>query len=207
MVSYVNRIFIKILLDLELDLREPVGLEESRAACESVSVRSPLLPVTGLAVDVPIRSVTGDDRVQSLGAVAALEALPVPLAALGEHLFSCEDHAATAGAALARRGLDYRGVDHGGAGSRIAVSQRIVRVIAARSRSADRRVVQIGEKRLFRLSAWTRANSTIRVSDGRTRKDKTEKRYFAEEFQSFSLFRDLPGSIVQSQKNEIACGR
>jgi hypothetical protein len=33
------------------------------------------------------------------------------------------------------------------------VSQRIVRVIAARSRSADRRVVQIGEKRLFRLSA------------------------------------------------------
>jgi len=104
------------------DLREPVGLEESRATCESVSVRSPLLSVTGLAVNIPVRPVTGDDRVQGFGAVAAFVALPVPLAALGEHLLGSEDDATTARTTLAGRGLDDRGVDHGGTRSRIAAS-------------------------------------------------------------------------------------
>lgn len=86
-------------------------------------MRSPLLPIAGLAVDVPVRAVAGDDRVQGLGAVAAFVALPVPLAALGEHLLRGEDDAAAARATLAGRGLDRSGVDHGGAWSCIAVSQ------------------------------------------------------------------------------------
>lgn len=91
-------------------------------------MRSPLLAVTGLAVNVPVRAVAGDDRVQGLGAVATLVALSVPLAALSEHLLGGEDDATAAGAALARGGLDYRRVNHGGARSRIAAffSQRVI---------------------------------------------------------------------------------
>lgn len=116
--------------DIELDLRESVGLEESRATCESVSVRSPLLPVARLTVYVPVRAVAGNNRVQGLGAVTALVALSVPFTTLGEHLLSGKDNATAAGATLAGRGLDYCGVDHGGARSRIAASQRIARVIS-----------------------------------------------------------------------------
>jgi len=82
-------------------------------------VRSPLLPVTGLAVNIPVRAVAGDDRVQGLGTVAALVAFPMPLAALGEHLLGGEDDATAAGTALAGWGLDYRSVDYGGTRSRI----------------------------------------------------------------------------------------
>lgn len=122
-------------------------------------MRSPLLAVAGLAVDVPVGPVARDDRVQGLGAVAALVALPVPLAALGEHLLGCEDHAATAGTALAGRGLDYRGVDHGGAGGRIAASSKDD-IIAmdyrvgggALSHSVDHRTVQIGKERIILFS-------------------------------------------------------
>lgn len=103
------------------DSRESVGLEESRATRESVSVRSPFLPVAGLAVDVPVRAVAGDDRVQGLGAVMALVALPVPLTALGQYLLGGEDDAAAARATLAWWSLDHGGVDHGGAWSCIAV--------------------------------------------------------------------------------------
>lgn len=85
-------------------------------------MRSPLLSVTGLAVNIPVRAVTGDDRVQGLGAVVAFVALPVPLAALGEHLLGGEDDATATRTTLAGRGLDNRGVDYGGARSRIAVS-------------------------------------------------------------------------------------
>lgn len=98
-------------------------------------MRSPSLPVTGLAVNIPVRAVAGDDRVQGLGAVVALVALPVPLAALGEHLLGGEDDATAARTALARRGLDYRSVDYGGARSRIAASQRVTCIIAGHSRS------------------------------------------------------------------------
>lgn len=87
-------------------------------------MRSPLLPVARLAVDVPVRTVAGDDRVQGLGAVMTLVALPVPLTTLGEHLLSGEDDTTAARAPLAGRGLDYCGVDHGGAWSCIAASRR-----------------------------------------------------------------------------------
>lgn len=85
-------------------------------------MRPPFLPVAGLAVDVPVRAVAGDDRVQGLGAVVTLVALSVPLTAPGEHLLGGEDDAAAARAALARWSLDRGGVDHGGAWSCIAVS-------------------------------------------------------------------------------------
>lgn len=86
-------------------------------------MRSPLLPVAGLAVDVPVRAVAGDNRVQGLGAVVALVALPVPLAALGEHLLGGEHYAAASRTALTRRRFDRRGVDHGGARGRVAAAR------------------------------------------------------------------------------------
>lgn len=135
------------------DLRESIGLEESRATCESVSVRSPLFPVTGLAVNIPIRTVAGDDRIQGFGAVMTFVAFPVPLAALGEHLLGGENDAAAAGTTLARRSLDYCGVDYGGARSRIAASQKIIcineRVVFILSDWADCWTVRIMEKRLI----------------------------------------------------------
>lgn len=45
-------------------------------------------------------------------AVLALEALAMPLPALGEDLFGGEDYATATGTALTRRSLDDRGVDH-----------------------------------------------------------------------------------------------
>lgn len=83
-------------------------------------MRSPFLPVAGLAVDIFVGPVACDDRVESLGAVVALVALPVPFTALGQHLFSSEHHAAATRAALARWRLDRGGVDHGGTRGSIA---------------------------------------------------------------------------------------
>lgn len=86
-------------------------------------MRSPFLSIAGLAVDVPVRAVAGDDGVQGLGAVVALETLPVPLTTPGEHLLGGEDDTAATWATLAGRSFDRGSVDHGGAWSCIAVSQ------------------------------------------------------------------------------------
>lgn len=106
-----------------INSRESISLEESRAAGKTVAVGSPLLAVAGLAVDVPVRAVAGYDRVEGLGAVPALEALPVPLAALGQHLLRGEDDPAAAGAALARRCLDRGSVDDRGVGRRVTIME------------------------------------------------------------------------------------
>ena len=87
-------------------------------------MRSPLLSVASLAVDVFVGPVAGDDRVESFAAVATLVAFPVPFAALREHLFSSEHHATATWTTFARRGLDYGGVDHGRTRSSIATSRK-----------------------------------------------------------------------------------
>lgn len=205
-VTRVRRKNIKSqTLGIGHDLREPVGLEESRTTCESVSVRSPLLSVTGLAVNVPVRAIAGDDRVQGLGAVMTLVALPVPLAALGKHLLGGEDDSTATGAALARGSLDFRGVDHGGAGSRIAAfSQRVARVIILVWRSyVSNRIDQ--EKAIdsfvqLSLLYW------IRYLEFMLGERKTLKIGFSEEYvlnsPRFSYLYDL---FVQSEKNRVAC--
>lgn len=89
-----------------IHLPQAVGLQETRAARESVAMRSPFLAVARLAVDVTVRSIASDDRVERLRAVVTLEALSVPLAALRQHLLGGEHNAATAWAPLTRRRLD-----------------------------------------------------------------------------------------------------
>lgn len=74
-------------------------------------MRAPLFAVAGLAVHVVIRTVASDDRVQRLGTVAALVALAMPLAALGQNLFGGEHDSAAARATLARGSLDGTRVD------------------------------------------------------------------------------------------------
>lgn len=64
-------------------------------------MRSPLFAVAGLAVNILVRTVARDDRVQSLGAVFALEALAMPCRAFSEHLFSCKYYATATWTTLA----------------------------------------------------------------------------------------------------------
>lgn len=71
-------------------------------------MRSPVLAVAGLAVDVVIRTVASDDRVQCLGAVMALVALAMPLTTLGQDHFSSEDYAAAAWTTVSGCSLDGR---------------------------------------------------------------------------------------------------
>lgn len=82
---------------------------------------SPSLAVAGLAVDVLVRPVAGNYRVEGLGAVVTLEALPVPLATLGQHLLGGEHHAAAARTTLARGRLDAGRVHDGGLWCCVAV--------------------------------------------------------------------------------------
>lgn len=71
-----------------------------------------LLAVAGLAVNIAIGSIASNNRIQSLVAVLALEALAMPLSTLGEDLFGGEDYTTATGTALARRGLDDGGINN-----------------------------------------------------------------------------------------------
>lgn len=57
---------------------------------------SPVLAVAGLAVDIIIRTIASDDRVQRLGAVMALVALAMPFTTLREDHFGSEDYTTAA---------------------------------------------------------------------------------------------------------------
>jgi len=97
----------------DLILGQAIRLQEARAAGESIAVGSPLLAVAGAAVDILIGTIAGIDRVQRLVAVLAVEALLVPLPALGELLLGGVDHATASGATLTRTGLDLVHIDCG----------------------------------------------------------------------------------------------
>lgn len=71
-------------------------------------MRSPILAVARLAVDVVIGSVASDDRVQRLGAVMALVALAMPFPTLGQDHFGSEDYTTAAWTTLSGRSLDGR---------------------------------------------------------------------------------------------------
>lgn len=73
---------------------------------------SPLLAVTGLTVDVRVWAVAGNDGVEGLCAIAAFEALAMPLTALSQDLFSSVDDTATTWATLAGWRLDHRSIDY-----------------------------------------------------------------------------------------------
>lgn len=74
---------------------------------------SPFLSIASLAVDIPIWAIASDDRIQSLGAVFAFEALPMPRATPSQHFFSGEDYAATARTTLSWGSLDLGRIDNG----------------------------------------------------------------------------------------------
>lgn len=88
-------------------------------------MRAELLAVAGLAVHVSVGSVAGDDGVEGLVAVLALEALAMPLATLGKDLLGGEDYSTATRAPLAGRSLDDRGVDHGGLRRSVSVEVRV----------------------------------------------------------------------------------
>lgn len=102
-------------------LRYAIGLQETGSAGEAVTVRSPLLAVARLAVDLIVRAVARDDGVESLGAVPALEALPVPGPALGEDLFRGENNATATRTSFAQRGLDLLHINGGCFGRHFAL--------------------------------------------------------------------------------------
>lgn len=71
---------------------------------------SPSLAVARLAVDILVRTITGDDRVQRLGAIVALVALAMPISALRNHQLSGKDRSTAPGTTCARLRLDTRRV-------------------------------------------------------------------------------------------------
>lgn len=87
-------------------------MKEAGAAGESVTVWSPFLSVAGLAVDVAIGTVAGDNRVEGLGAVAAFKALAMPFATFGQDLFCGEHNTAATRATFAWWGLDGSSIDY-----------------------------------------------------------------------------------------------
>lgn len=68
------------------------------------------LRVAELAIDIVIRSVTGEHRVQGSGAPGAVEALPVVHLPLGQLQLGRKDRSATSGTSLAVRSHDRSGV-------------------------------------------------------------------------------------------------
>lgn len=71
-----------------------IRLKKSGATGESIAVRSPSLAVARLAVDILIRPITGDNRVQCLCAVIALVTLAMPITSLRKHELSGKYHTA-----------------------------------------------------------------------------------------------------------------
>lgn len=89
----------------------------------------PFLAVTGPTVNVAIRTVAYDDRVERLGAIFALEAFAMPFASLGKHHFSGKDRTATTWTTLTRRGFN-----------RGSVSDRCLRCVSFTERKMERNV-------------------------------------------------------------------
>lgn len=86
------------------------GGEKGGGVAVAEALGAVVLAVAGLAVDLLVGAVAGQDRVQRAFALGAAEALLVPHGALGELLLGGVHHAAAAGAALALGSLDGRGV-------------------------------------------------------------------------------------------------
>lgn len=106
-------------------LSQAVCLEETGTTSKTIAVGSPFLAVTSLAVDVVVRSVASDDRVQSLGAIATFEALAMPLATLSEDLLSSKHNTAAPRATLAGWGFDRSGINHRGLRCLITIGVRV----------------------------------------------------------------------------------
>lgn len=77
-----------------------IGLQSTTALSIAIALGSELLGIAALAVDVLVRCLAAQDRVQALLAGTALEALLVPATSTGQHLFGGIDIAATAWATL-----------------------------------------------------------------------------------------------------------
>lgn len=83
-------------------------------------MRAPLFTVACLTVNIPVRTVAGDDRVERFGAVLTFEAFTMPWTTFGENLFGGEDHTTATGTSLTGRCLYAGRIDDGGPGSCIA---------------------------------------------------------------------------------------
>lgn len=74
---------------------------------------SPTFAIARPAVDVLIRTITGDYRVQILRAIVALVTIAVPLATLGQHQFGSKHHSTATWAARTLLSLDLGRVHNG----------------------------------------------------------------------------------------------
>lgn len=75
-------------------------------------MRTELLPVAGLAVDVAVWTIASYDGVQSLVAVVALEALAMPLSAFSKDFLSSEYNSAATRTSFSRWSFDACSVDY-----------------------------------------------------------------------------------------------
>lgn len=82
-----------------------IRLQSTTALSIAIALGAKLLGIAALAVDVLVGRLTAEDRVQSLLAGTALEALLVPATSTREHLFRGIDIAATTWATLTLWGL------------------------------------------------------------------------------------------------------
>lgn len=104
--------------------RQAVGLQKTGTARKTVTVRTPVLAVARLAVDILVGTVACDDRVQRLGTVVTLEALAMPFATLGQDLLGSKDDATATRAALTGRRLDLSRIDDAGLRGEVTVAER-----------------------------------------------------------------------------------
>lgn len=69
-------------------------------------MRAPTLSIARLTVDILIRSIAGDNRIQCLCAVVALVTLSMPITSLGDDQLCGKDHATASRAARSRLSLN-----------------------------------------------------------------------------------------------------
>lgn len=87
-------------------VRDRVAHEEGSAGTKTVAFRTKFLGVAKLAVNIPIRSIASEDRVQDSVTFEAVEASFVPNGAAGQHLLRSEDSSTAAGATVPVSRLD-----------------------------------------------------------------------------------------------------
>lgn len=104
-------VLISTIHSIDMYLRQTISLEETSTTTESVTVGSPLLAIASTAVDIPVRSIATNDRVQLLCAILALVALAMPLTTLGQDLLGREHNTTATRATLSGSGLDDGCID------------------------------------------------------------------------------------------------
>lgn len=94
------------------NLRQSVGLQESRTASKTISMWTKLLSVAGLAVNITIRTIASNNWVQGLVAIMTLETLAMPLSSFSKDFFSSEYNSATTRTTFSWWSFDDCGINY-----------------------------------------------------------------------------------------------